>query len=333
MSDDPGVRGWLASPPGRGGVAILELRADRGSDLERLLRTLAPGRPPAAGEWRVARIAEVDDGVVARVEDRHAQLMPHGGPAIVRRVVERLVAAGVRWDAVAPAGIRPEALDATESLALETMARASSPAAIDVLRRQCAAWNRHLGPLTEEERTRGRRLDHLLRPPLVACLGAPNAGKSSLLNALARDRVAIVSPMAGTTRDRVARVLELDGVVVEWIDTPGLRESDDEIERAAIALAAEAVHAATLVVHLDSPDTDPPPLPSGLDPVAGVIRVLAKSDLPNARPDAHDLAVSATHGEGLSELARLVRSRLVHDEDLAFTGRWSFHPTLAGTPG
>ncbi len=91
----------------------------------------------------------------------------------------------------------------------------------------------------------------LLRQGLgVVLAGAPNVGKSSLLNALAGADVAIVTPIAGTTRDRVSQTIELSGVPVNIVDTAGLRETDDPIERIGIERTWAAVAQADVIVRL-----------------------------------------------------------------------------------
>ena len=89
----------------------------------------------------------------------------------------------------------------------------------------------------------------LLRQGLsVVLVGAPNVGKSSLLNALAGAEVAIVTPIAGTTRDRVTQAIAIDGVPLNIIDTAGLRETDDPIERIGIERTWAEVERADVVV-------------------------------------------------------------------------------------
>jgi tRNA modification GTPase len=91
----------------------------------------------------------------------------------------------------------------------------------------------------------------LLRDGLsVVLVGEPNVGKSSLLNALAGAELAIVTPVAGTTRDRIAQTIQIEGVPVRVIDTAGLRATDDEVERIGIARTWEAVAEADCIVHL-----------------------------------------------------------------------------------
>ncbi len=84
----------------------------------------------------------------------------------------------------------------------------------------------------------------------VVIAGQPNAGKSSLLNALAGAELAIVTPIAGTTRDRVEQTIQIQGVPVHIVDTAGLRDSDDLVEKIGIAKAWEAIEDADAVLFL-----------------------------------------------------------------------------------
>lgn len=84
----------------------------------------------------------------------------------------------------------------------------------------------------------------------VVIAGRPNAGKSSLLNALAGAELAIVSPIAGTTRDKVQQTIQMEGVPVHVVDTAGLRESADEIERMGVQRAWAEIEAADAVLFL-----------------------------------------------------------------------------------
>lgn len=87
----------------------------------------------------------------------------------------------------------------------------------------------------------------------VVLVGAPNVGKSSLLNALAGDEVAIVTDIAGTTRDAVRERILIDGVPVHIVDTAGLRETDDVVERIGIERSRKAVSEADVALVLVDP--------------------------------------------------------------------------------
>ncbi len=133
----------------------------------------------------------------------------------------------------------------------------------------------------------------------VAICGKPNAGKSSLLNALLGYDKAIVSSVAGTTRDMVEGTMELNGVLFRLIDTAGLRESENEIEAEGIRRAQQAISAADLVVHVKDGDS----LSLQVPPQTPVITVASKSDL--HRGDG-DVCVSSVTGEGIETLKGLL---------------------------
>jgi tRNA modification GTPase len=132
----------------------------------------------------------------------------------------------------------------------------------------------------------------------VVIAGPPNAGKSSLLNALAGREAAITSEIPGTTRDLVEAPAAIGGVPFVLVDTAGLRESDDAIEAIGIARAEASVAAADIVLWLGGAADAPP----------GAVRIHAKADLGAASGDV-DLSTSATTGEGLDALIRLLVAR------------------------
>jgi tRNA modification GTPase len=130
----------------------------------------------------------------------------------------------------------------------------------------------------------------------VVLAGPPNAGKSTLLNALARRDVAIVSPAAGTTRDLIEVHCEVKGLPVIFIDTAGLRDSDDPVERLGVERARARAAASDLVLWLVPPEgtLEPPPPGRRID-------LGTKADL-GAAACATDLRVSAITGEGFEDL-------------------------------
>jgi tRNA modification GTPase len=149
------------------------------------------------------------------------------------------------------------------------------------------------------------RRGELLREGLVfAIIGAPNAGKSSLLNALVGREAAIVSARAGTTRDIVEARLDLAGVPVTLSDTAGLREAGDEIEAEGIKRAERRAQEAQLVITVFA--ADQPPDAETLRWVGSEALVLVnKCDLapaPAAIADVPAMAVSAREGIGLTTL-------------------------------
>src|SRR4051812_21112392 len=129
----------------------------------------------------------------------------------------------------------------------------------------------------------------------VVLAGAPNAGKSTLLNALARRDVAIVSPVAGTTRDVIEVRCDLGGLPVTFVDTAGIRDSSDSVEQQGVMRARARIASADLVLWLTAPGDENPFLSERTDP--SVLVVATKTDLEPARP-VHHIAISAIDGLG-----------------------------------
>lgn len=112
----------------------------------------------------------------------------------------------------------------------------------------------------------------------VAIVGRPNAGKSTLLNRLAGDDRAMVSDIAGTTRDTIEATANIDGVVFRFIDTAGLRITDDRLEQMGIERTRDAIAKARIVLHLITPD-DPAEEIISTAPSQKYIRLINKIDL------------------------------------------------------
>jgi tRNA modification GTPase len=139
----------------------------------------------------------------------------------------------------------------------------------------------------------------------VAIAGPPNAGKSTLLNRLARREAAIVSPHAGTTRDVIEVHLDLDGYPVTLIDTAGMRETADPVEQEGVRRARDRARTSDLVLWLVDPAAPAAPPPGGEGDHAPVWIVRNKADL--ATSEAGDTAaaqftISAARGDGVTEL-------------------------------
>jgi len=148
----------------------------------------------------------------------------------------------------------------------------------------------------------------------VVILGAPNAGKSSLFNALARRDAAIVTDEPGTTRDLLEVVLDLNGVRVRVTDTAGLREAAGKVEAIGIEKARAKAGGADLLLLLEDllEPVDAGPVPSG----APLLRIGTKADLidgPRLPPlsKRYDAVISTKDGTGLAELLAEIGSRAI----------------------
>ncbi|MFM0122086.1 MULTISPECIES: tRNA uridine-5-carboxymethylaminomethyl(34) synthesis GTPase MnmE [unclassified Paraburkholderia] len=156
----------------------------------------------------------------------------------------------------------------------------------------------------------------LLREGLsVVLAGQPNVGKSSLLNALAGAELAIVTPIAGTTRDKVAQTIQIEGIPLHVIDTAGLRDTEDEVEKIGIARTWSEIERADVVLHLLDARTG---MTAEDEAIAGrfpggvpVVRVLNKTDLTGLAPttqaldadlDLSEVRLSAKQGDGVALL-------------------------------
>lgn len=159
----------------------------------------------------------------------------------------------------------------------------------------------------ELTRPRAERLKDGIR---VVLAGPPNAGKSTLINALAGRDAAIVSEIAGTTRDRIEVPCALNGIAYLLIDTAGLREGGaDAIEQIGIARAREAMDMADIILWLGSPDDCPP----------NAISIASKADLGSV-VDPRSIRLSVLLGEGLDDVMEAMdrRARALLPEEGAY---------------
>lgn len=143
----------------------------------------------------------------------------------------------------------------------------------------------------------------------LALVGAPNAGKSSLLNALLGYERAIVTPIPGTTRDYLEAPLEIAGVPITAVDTAGVRQTDDPVERSGVERALKIAQEADLVLYLVDA-AEPPPTPPDL-PWERALKVATKADLPPAWEDAEFIRVSSQTGFGLEALRKAIHDKLI----------------------
>lgn len=315
MGSRPRACWRLVTPAGlTGALAAIELTGD----VDAALRAAGvAGVEP--GQVRLRDLCGVDRGLVARWSGELAHLMPHGGVAVTRAISAALSRAGI--EPAEAACEYPEARSRLEARMLATLARASSPLAIDLVLAQCGAWAR--AGLDPDADPRTLRFDpglerarwRLVEPPMVAAVGPTNIGKSTLVNRLAGRGVSIVADEPGTTRDHVGVLLDLGGLVVRWVDTPGLRPDAGAEERRAAELARRVVERADVVVLCGDPSTPPPDQPASL-------RVCLRRDLGPPRWPA-EVEVSARTGEGVTYLVTRVREALVPEAALRDPRPWS----------
>lgn len=133
----------------------------------------------------------------------------------------------------------------------------------------------------------------------IALVGLPNAGKSSLLNALVGFDRAIVTDVAGTTRDTIEHQLHINGYLIQLIDTAGLHESDDQVEAIGIERTKSAAASAHVILVLRAPDQSIEELVRDLPESVPQIQILTKSDLGSGD---ESIKTSTKTGEGIDEL-------------------------------
>lgn len=268
------------------------------------LRPAEPGeftrRAFENGRIDLAEAEGLADLLAAETQSQRRAALAMAGGALSRRVEawrQRLLALAAALEA---------ALDFSDE---GDVGDASPPGFSEELTSLCAEMDAALARPTVERLRDGVR---------VVIAGPPNAGKSSLLNVLAQRDAAIVSSIAGTTRDVVEVPAAIRGTPYLLADTAGLRESEDEIESIGVARARDRLAEADIVLWLGEPERGPAR--------PRTILVAAKSDLRDDKATAYaDVAVSARTGEGIDRLLTLLedraRSLLPGETETAFNAR------------
>lgn len=365
----------IATAPGEGAIGVVRVS---GPDALRLadavfhpargpLPSRRPGHSLVFGRI-VGAEGTVDEGLLLTFRAPRSytgqdavELQSHGGPAVLRRVLDLCLAHGAR--AAGPGEFTLRAylagkMDLVQAESVLSIVRAQTERArrsaahgltrrlsdeLDALQdRLTAAYGdltavldypeegvelRDVGPALLEVHERASALlataeagRLLQRGARLALVGRPNAGKSSLLNALLGYERSIVSDRPGTTRDYLEAPLELEGVPLTAVDTAGVRDTEDAVEAFGVRRALELADAADLVLCLldrSAPlDASDHALLERLDPDRTVV-VASKSDLPAAWSEEDigraPVAVSAVRGTGLGELRAAIRDRLLGD--------------------
>ncbi|GAB4467365.1 MAG: tRNA uridine-5-carboxymethylaminomethyl(34) synthesis GTPase MnmE [Burkholderiaceae bacterium] len=330
---DEGIALLFPAPHSYTGETVLELQAHGGPVVLRLLvaRCLEAGRAIGlrlAEPGEFTRRAFLNDRLDLAQAEAVADLIDASTAAAARSATRSLAGAFSR-----------EVHALTEALIeLRTLVEATldfPEEEIDFLeasdaRGRLAAIRERLARLLQRARQGAVLRDGLS----VVLIGQPNVGKSSLLNALAGAELAIVTPVPGTTRDRIAQQLEVDGIPLNVIDTAGLRETTDVVERIGIERTWAEVERADVVLHLvDVAARDAPAEAADAAiearvreraPRAPVLTVYNKVDLTElpARAEGDAIWLSALTGAGLDALrARLLA---VAGWDSAASGEHAF---------
>src|SRR5690606_28294720 len=296
----------IATAPGKGGIGVVRISGKQLGELAAALFNV-PLTPRHAHylPFNDADGQPIDAGIVLYFKAPHSytgedviELQGHGGPAVLRRVLQRCLEAGKPWGVrhAEPGEFTQRAflndrMDLAQAEAVADLIDASSEAAArSAMASLSGDFSQHVTALNERiihlrmlveatldfpeeevdflEKYEARptldaiiadlddmrskaRQGMILREGLhVVLAGRPNVGKSSLLNALAGDDVAIVTAIAGTTRDRVIQQIHTEGAPIHIVDTAGLRETEDEVESIGIARTWAEIERADVVIHL-----------------------------------------------------------------------------------
>jgi tRNA modification GTPase len=319
----------LLTPPGAAAIAVVRLAGTGVAPLlaARFSRPLSESRAVHADLTDESGNILDDAVVVLSRNGRIADVNLHGGPWVVQSVLDLVRRAG--FEVCRPSDAPDVAFDAKTALereVLESIPLARTELGLRTLLAQPRAWADAKSALAPADLTRmlaDRSLEHLLHPPRVAIVGAPNVGKSTLANQLFAQERSITADLPGTTRDWVGEVANVDGLPVLLVDTPGVRETADAIEREAIARSGEQVAAADLVLLvLDATRPLAPEQSPLLDRYAAdprTVIVLNKADLvgPGPGDDAPprvDVSTCAVTGQGVDGLRTAILSRFgCHD--------------------
>lgn len=343
----------IATPPGRGAIGIVRLS---GADLRPLARGLLGSVPPPRraqlASFKAADGTALDEGIAlffpaprSFTGEDVLELQGHGGPVVLRMVLERACALGARPARPGEFTERAFLNDRMDLPQAEAVAdlidSASRRAARSALRSLDGAFSRRVAAIDEQllaarvhveaamdfadedidplaDRQLRTRLGaveaafealladghqgRVLREGLdVVIAGAPNVGKSSIMNRLLAEDRAIVADVPGTTRDVLAADVEVDGVAVRLSDTAGLRPGDDPVERIGVERARRAIDNADLVLAVQEENGPAAPVEGGAERLV----VKNKVDLsggPAGRNAAGEVLISARTGAGFGAL-------------------------------
>ncbi len=299
----------------------------------------AAGKPLAAfpagrivfGQWR-PDAGQVEELVTHVDTSGNVYVHCHGGDAAVRAVMDSMLAAGaveMGWrELLQRAAPRPFQAECEIALSLARTTRTAGilldqhRGALQFAVQQCLSHIER-GELAEavaavdallQYRTAGA---HLTQPFRVVLSGPPNAGKSSLMNALLGFQRSIVFDQPGTTRDALTAQTAIEGWPVELCDTAGIRQTSDQLEQQGVAKALQHAATADLVLHVQAADEDASRETSGSSESTfsgKQLHVISKADLADGqpvKPSAATIVTSVVTGDGIENLLRAIITTLL----------------------
>ncbi|TWT99801.1 tRNA modification GTPase MnmE [Botrimarina colliarenosi] len=341
------------TPAGRGAIAVVEVT---GADAVRLVDSWFGGAHPLTtapinairfGSWRRPHADTPGEELVAvRTATDRVEVHCHGGVAAAAAIVASLVSDGAVETKPSPASLADELQDALANAPTERVAgvlldqvNGSLDAALRSLISLLDAGDAtQAGALIDDLLSRERLGRRLTQPWRIVIAGAPNVGKSSLVNALVGFDRAIVYDLPGTTRDVVTATTAVSGWPVTLADTAGVRATDNVIEAAGVELARATLRSADIVVVVREAAAFASPealelrdsLLAEATVNAAVIEVASKADL-NPRSDSipsEVIATDAPNGIGVDRLlATIERAIGVGDPPhgvAVIVGRWRY---------
>lgn len=341
----------IATPPGKGGVAVIRLSGQTALPIGEILcgRPLLP-RKATYAHFKDSEKQTIDTGLAlyfpapnSFTGEEVVEIQGHGGPIIQDMLMARLLALGTRQARAGEFSERAfhnNKMDLAQAEAIADLINSSTKeAAKGAMRSLQGEFSVRVNQLLEElihlrmyveaaidfpEEEIDFLADDKVRTSLdsvqsnldatiaqagqgailrngfkLVLAGKPNAGKSSLLNALAGHAAAIVTDIPGTTRDIVSETIDVDGLPVHVLDTAGLRESENTVEKIGIERAHKAIADADHILEII--DLSSEHINSELRQ-KNVTQIYNKRDLKSQSVPTGGLAISATNGDGLAEL-------------------------------
>jgi small GTP-binding protein len=325
---DEGDRVMMLTPAGVGAIAVVRLT---GEAVRRFLQQHF-SKPAREGRCVHGNISDgqrvIDDAVVVLLPGGlAADVNLHGGPWVVSSFVELAAREGFELVEQVEEMVKGDSLLEREVMAALPLAKTRQ--ALEILLAQPRAWETYLkdprqGPSVDQILS-DHTLWWLLHPPRVAIVGAANVGKSTLANQLFAQERSITADLPGTTRDWIGEEANLDGLVVTLVDTPGVRQTADPIERLALDQSAGQVQRADLVVLVLDASRELVGVQDRLvakfnDALRVINKVDRAAEWVNEFPDA--IKTVGTTGQGVDELRNAVRRRFGCEQFELGRPRW-----------